>query len=344
MGLKYSPFENSHIGVTSWPPGVSAKLMAASQSASSWKRHHAAVNNFRKFCIEKNCNLSFPVTVTTLRSYTNWALSEKKLTANSVKVYLSDLKLAHLNQGWDVSVFSDHFVKAMINGSANMAIYTSISKKNNLAFSFPLLKILGHEIAISNWSIANKRVFWTASCVAFFGSFRMGEILTEKEGVFTIENLTWNKITLKIDHATIEISTPKSGFRKKGDFIDLFHLEDEGCCAVCCLKGLKSANEKTINENLPVFTFDSGKFLTTKLFTKTVQQLLEPHLGSHAKLLTGHSFRAGIPSMIANHTHLLSDDDIKKWGRWSSSSYQAYVRLKMSARREIFNKIASALK
>jgi len=36
------------------------------------------------------------------------------------------------------------------------------------------LKIVGNEIAKSDWSENSKRVVWTAACMLFFGSFRGG--------------------------------------------------------------------------------------------------------------------------------------------------------------------------
>ena len=40
-----------------------------------------------------------------------------------------------------------------------------------------LLKILGNEIANTKWSSDSKQIFWTVSCKAVFGSFRMGKLL-----------------------------------------------------------------------------------------------------------------------------------------------------------------------
>ena len=44
-----------------------------------------------------------------------------------------------------------------------------------------LLKILGHEIAKTDWPENSKQVLWCACTTAFFGSFRLGEILPKSE-------------------------------------------------------------------------------------------------------------------------------------------------------------------
>jgi hypothetical protein len=66
-------------------------------------------------------------------------------------------------------------------------------------------------------------------------------------------------------------------------------------------------------------------------------------LGQHAGRIQGHSFRAAIPSALANNPDLAGEDDIKSWGRGSSDSFRLYTRLKHNQKRVIFSKITSAL-
>jgi hypothetical protein len=102
---------------------------------------------------------------------------------------------------------------------------------------------------------------------------------------------------------------------------------------------LRKAKKSFEEKNFPVFTFDNGSFLTMEKFTKTIRNLLLSHLGPNAKLISSHSFRAGIPSAIANNPNFLSKVDICKWGRWNSDCLKNYTRLKISARREIIKKL-----
>ena len=59
-----------------------------------------------------------------------------------------------------------------------MEIYKSSKSRLRLVMTLDTLKILGHEIAKTNWDTMNKQVVWAASCLAFFGSCRIGEILS----------------------------------------------------------------------------------------------------------------------------------------------------------------------
>jgi hypothetical protein len=140
--------------------------------------------------------------------------------------------------------------------------------------SYPLLKLLGHEIAKTNWSQTNKKVFWAACCLAFFGSFRMGEILCSEANTFSTENFTWNCVNFVEDSAKINIRFPKITRDGKGDFIDIFKTQNKDFCPFTCLKLLSSIFPDNVKQDLLVFSFDTGRFLTVKVFSDTVKNLL----------------------------------------------------------------------
>jgi hypothetical protein len=270
----------------------------------------------------------------------NWALSIKKLSPDTVKVYLSDLKLAHKIRSVVPNFEDDFFIKAMLKGAKNISLYANISKKSKFVMSLPLLKIIGHEIAMSSWTNDSKIVFWSACCVAFFGSFRLGEILPRSDN--NIENLTWSRIKFtNMNSVVLNIRFPKVIRNTSGDFVDLFKIENSSFCPYSALKSLAKIRQPEIKQDRPVFQFANSRILSPKTFTSTMVSLLERHIGNSAKNFSGHSFRAAIPSALASSPSLASDSDIMLWGRWSSESYKAYVRLKHNARKEIFNKIVS---
>jgi hypothetical protein len=170
----------------------------------------------------------------------------------------------------------------------------------------------------------------------------MGELLSPGKTGFNTETLTWDCVKfVSSDSAVIQIKFPKSSKPNSGQFVDIFKISDRGTCPFSCLKSLHDANPLAVQQNLPVFSFSPTCFLSSNLFNKTLRNLLRPHLGSVVWNISGHSFRAAIPAAIANHPDLLSSDDVCKWGRWSSASYQSYTRLKLSARKAIFNKLLS---
>jgi hypothetical protein len=192
---KYSEKNAFKLGITSWPNGVDGNLIAAAMAASSWLRHSASLNCFRKFCSSTGTKFSWPIPAEIAQKFTSWAIRTKNLSADTTKVYISDLKLAHRLRNLHCPFENDVFIPLMLKGAKNLATYKDICKLAKFVMSFHLLKIISHEIAKSDWDKDNKLVVWSACCVAFFGSFRLRELLPQDSLKGSLECLRWNQVT-----------------------------------------------------------------------------------------------------------------------------------------------------
>ena len=114
---------------------------------------------------------------------------------------------------------------------------------------------------------------------------------------------------------------------------------------MCPVKSLLAHKKLAVNNgpDCPVFCFDSGKNLTLSNLNSTIPSLLEGVLGEDSMLFSGHSFQAAIPAVLAKFPEHSSSDEIMGWGRWKSSAYLAYTRLKADQRRKVFGKISAML-
>jgi hypothetical protein len=259
---------------------------------------------------------------------------------DTIKIYLSDLKLAHKLCDIPCLFEGDYFITSMLKGAKNLESYKTNFKPAKFVMSFQMLKIVGHEIALSSWKNESKMLFWAACCVAFFGSFRMSEILPSGFPPYSFETLTWDRVTFTSKNsAVINIRFPKKVRKPQGDFINIFEIPGNSCCPYSALRKLYKHSTQNVTLNLPVFCFSNGAPLTAKNFTITLRALLSRHIGTNSSLITGHSFRAAIPAALANKPSLASDQEIMIWGRWSSETYKSYTRLKHEARLSIFRKI-----
>ena len=230
----------------------------------------------------------------------------------------------------------------MIKGAENLEFYKEMAKGTRRVMTFPLLKLLGHQIAKSSWEDNSKQVFWAAATLAFYGSFRFGELLGAERGRYNpSEILLWSDLTFKNDALTVRVKIPKSK-DPQGEDVDLFKLKENSYCPVQALLRLKNM-QSNYNPKSPVFKFDNGIILTQSTLNTTLRELLSPHIGEAATLISGHSFRAAIPSALANRPDLANDDEIKIWGRWDSTAFKRYTRLKPQQKRAIYMKIVSSL-
>ena len=265
----------------------------------------------------------------------------KTLKPNTVQSYLSSLASIHKLRDLDCDNFNDYMLKSIFKGAENLAFYESMKKGARKVMTLPLLKILSHRLAVSEKCNLDKQVLWTAMTVAFYGSFRFGELLSMSHTSYNKgETLLWEDVEFKKGCIIIHLKITKAR-SKGGDFVDLFQLEDPTYCPVkACEKLCKMTCKK---KDKPVFMLENSKLLTSALLNSTIFKLLNPVIGESAKMITGHSFRAALPSALANRPDIASDEDVRKWGRWDSSSYKAYTRLNPNKRRFIFDKMLTAL-
>ena len=79
-------------------------------------------------------------------------------------------------------------------------------------------------------------------------------------------------------------------------------------------------------------------------FNTTIRQLLKKHIGDSSNSISAHSFRAGLPSILAKHPSIADDADIRGWGRGrGGESHKRYTRLDMSKKRAIYGKVLRAI-
>ena len=176
-----------------------------------------------------------------------------------------------------------------------------------------------------------------------FGSFRVSEILSISEKSFDpMSCLLWSDLLVKEISILVHVKCSKNR-SVEGDFVDIFEFEEKSCCPVRALRGLRNHSPFSNRKDLPVFAFQSGNFLTPAVFNKTLWSLISLHLGVLSDEYSSHSFHATISSDLAKFPFLVSDDEIKCWGRWDSTAFKKYTRLKSDQRLALHGKVTSAL-
>jgi len=321
-------------------PYADKNLIEASFAKASWAKHRSAFNSVKKFEVEKGIKCNWPLSLNNVCEYTSWALTVAKLKPSTVKSYLSSLKIIH--ELANVSYVGIHpIVNSMIKGAENLSQYEKTTGNRRKVMTLSLMKIIGHQIAKSDWCDDSKLTIWGACTTAFFGALRFGEILPKKSFEFCPEEtLLWKDVKFRKDGSIIIHVKIDKVNNKNGSFVDLFEFTNKNCCAVRTLFQLKQRKE---NPDKPVFQFENGKNLCSAHLNNVLSGLLKPVIGESASQITGHSFRAGLPSAMANNPNLANDNEIKSWGRWSSDSYKVYTRLKLKQKRALFEKIVKVL-
>jgi hypothetical protein len=154
-------------------------------------------------------------------------------------------------------------------------------------------------------------------------------------------SLLWDDITFRYDGSLlIHLKSTKTS-KFPGAYIDLFPFFDKTLCPIQALKHYKelSIQSGIFNRFQPVFMLTSNTRLTVSEFISYINRFLVPLniLGPHDSI-TGHSFRAGIPSSLSIISDPSTVSDLKIWSRWTSDSYLLYLKLQAEQRKAIFGK------
>ena len=322
------------------------KLIIYSASKQTWARHTSAWKLYADFCENFKINFSLPITVPLARGFTTWAVTKKDLKSSTVMSYISSLNLAHTLGGFRYENLNlDPCIKLALKGASNMRDILSKPGKCRLPMNIYLLEILSHRIAELEWSKLSKQVFWSACTLCFFSACRMGEIVGITEKNFDPNTtLLWENVKFTNNNEILIYLQYSKTTGFKGKIIDLFAIEKNLCCPVKAMNRLRvlAHKEGSFHPNRPVFSFKSGKLLTKAKINQWLSQLLGDFTDEN-HIITGHSFRAAIPSTLASFPGESNSEEIKLWGLWTTDSYQVYTRQEREKRRALFYKIVDCL-
>ena len=190
-----------------------------------------------------------------------------------------------------------------------------------------------------NWSPYKKSLIWTVCSTAFWGSLRLGEILSEFTTQFDAgSSFLGSDLTLNNDGSmSFWLRNPKVFTSNFGFMVEIWPVpQNEILDPVLAVRHYLKlrAQFHGAAEELPFFLFENGRLLTTSDMNQNIKLLLSsfPFLQSSQDSWSGHSFRSGMSTMLEKLG--FTEIEIKAWGRWHSSAYLRYLK-DLSARRKV---------
>jgi hypothetical protein len=324
-----------------------SNIVNSAVSKSTWAKYSSGYNAFRSFEDFSGKTFPWPLSLEVWRAFILWCHHHRHLSPNSIDTYLSGLRFIHTLKGYSCNhLADDRLSKLLLRGIEHSSTSFMDHPNTRRVVTLPLLVTLGNRIAATSWPALDKQVIWAAATTGFFGTVRMGEILSAEEKSFSpASDLLWKDVRCTSPNSLlIHLKQPKSGL-PGGEKVDLFEFPGFGCCPVKALKNLREKQIQAGNtdESLPVFRFSSGKNLTCAIMNRTLASLLSDLCVDGKDSISCHSFRAGIPSILSMFPDMVTSDQIKGWGRWQSDCYQLYTRLSLMEKEQIFGKIKQAL-
>ena len=315
----------------------------ASLTIDTWSSYKTAWNQVILCGEELGCVMSFPFSDNTNLTFIAWGVG-RGLACSTIELYLSGIKKIHAVLNLKCPDLRPELVKSIFKGLKNQEFM--YKRPTRLPMTPSTMALLKRQLFKSNLETTDALMFWSVCTAAFFGSLRLGEMLSKRstsyDGAFTLLRQDMTVVEDDEDGApvlNIELKHSKC-YAGKSEIISIREA-DNGLCPVKAFRKYQ-ARTRDHPPSLPAYCGASRKPLTKAVFTRILRSLLIPVLGPLALKLSCHSFRAGIPSILAHKGY--SELYIKAVGRWSSRAWTAYAALPRKTRYKVSKKLGKTLK
>ena len=281
------------------------------------------MRRFTSFCDRYQVQDPFPVTERLLCSFAAF-LGDEGLAPQTVKSYLAAIRNTQLSLGLPDPREQTALpvLRRVLAGISRSRIGRSRPARLRLPMTAPLLRDIRSELERS--ANPERGVLWAVCCTAFFGFFRLGELLLTKPSDFDPRlSLAWG------DMAVDDRQNPKMiKFHLKQSKTDPFGrgadivLGKTGCnlCPVAAVLSYAAARG---SQSGPFFILSSGNCLTKQNFVSEIRKVLG-RLALPDHEYAGHSFRIGAATSAAMAG--VEDSTIQLLGRWQSAAFLRYIR------------------
>ena len=174
--------------------------------------------------------------------------------------------------------------------------------------------VLG-EVCSSAYEI---RLFRAGFSVAFFGAFRVGELVSPSKRV--PGGLLVNDVHLAEGKVVFRLKRSKTDQGGKGVGVSLYSLPGSEACPVGVVREFFKVRPKLGG---PFLMHGDGSFVSRFQFTALFRKCLKK-AGLDERLFASHSFRIGAATEAARCG--LDETAVKRIGRWESRRFRSYVR------------------
>ena len=220
----------------------------------------------------------------------------------------------------DTLVLDSPSIKALLVGLTNRP-RQSRAKTHRLAMNRSGLTLAGHTLHSQEWPERDKTAIWSLFLVAYYASARIGDLVSSHANIASCKALRWADVSLSDSGAELYLRQPKCSVGNKGHSLFLIQNPETKFCPVHFLAKLKSESSEG-----PVYALASGKFVTIALVNKILKQTSQLAGLPDGIAYSAHSFRAAMPTAIAQNQSTFSAAEVRAAGRWRSDAADRYVR------------------
>ena len=317
-------------------------------AATTWKGYQGVWKHIRECASVTGMSTDLPFSREQTYTLVGFWLSRKNLKSKTISSYLSALRMIHITAGFPDVQLRTPTIELVLAGRANQDELKSRGKPSRLPITLSKLDAIRCLLAIDpNMPVIDKSATWAICCLAFWGCFRAGELVSKtsreidphttllREDVEIVTRTVSGKAT-KIMKVRLK-SSKESRAYARGVVIEVFEIENTKFCPVKAFeKYLRDCG--SMDPKQACFRKADGFAYRHQRLNSVLKTLLAPHVPYGT--ISGHSFRAGLASLMAQMGY--SDESIKDVGRWTSSSFKLYVKLDRITRSGVAMSLAQA--
>ena len=319
--------------------------LALSRCNKTMDNYNIALNHAKRIQALTGLDMKPPFTADKLALFVAFMQQERDVEANTINSYLRGLRFWQNASGFPVQTLMNPMIAAMIKGHSNklkVLVDTGARRKpKRRAITFPMLAWFRCFIENkANLGEVDKKAIITAATCAFYGSFRMGELLSssattfDQSCVLLVKDVKFipaeSRPGVSRDMFSLHVKSPKILRVAAGDAVPLFSFpHSPDTFSFDPVSELTEYLDVLVKHDMlasdkPLFRLSSRNCLTKTYMNKLLKEAFQPLLLPHESVL-GHSFRAGLSSHLKAWG--FSEADIMGQGRWQSEAYIRYCRL-----------------
>ena len=282
------------------------------------------MKRFHQFCSKFNVTAPFPVTEHLLCCFAAY-LADQGLAPQTCSSYLAAVRNMQISLGLpDPRDSSSLPILKRVQAGIKRA---RLGKATPSSVRLPITSTVLERIrtALDRSSHPHRTLLWAIACTAFFGFFRLGELLLDSPGSFNAAtSLAWGDVAIdsQTEPTKVKIHLKKSKCDQFGTGADIIlGRTDRPLCPVAAMVTFMVERGSRPG---PFFMDAKGKTITKAWFVGEIRGILAS-LGLPQHQYAGHSSRIGAATSAALAG--VEDSTIQTLGRWHSAAFLQYIRM-----------------
>jgi hypothetical protein len=293
----------------------SARLVQMAWAPRTLQMFEVGMSNFRKFRVAiQSPHANAPASPTEVKHFVAF-LSLKKMSPSTINSYVCAVSNWHKVQGLD-DPCADFLVRKALKGAARAGVSPDTRQPITPDLLLKLLTVL----PIVCMSLYEAKMFTSVFTLAFFGLFRIGELVCQNKTFADKNALQFQDVLFQNELMKITIRFSKTDQLGRSNNII---LQGDANSKLCPVKAMKDFINFRGCHNGPMFCHFGKTFLSRYQFNR-VLELSMKRADPSIKNVKSHSFRiGGATNAICKGVPY---EKVKEMGRWKSDAAKTYIR------------------